>query len=68
LPKRGIVRAQRGNKVRPFGSAWFAGQRPCVAEKHFAVLTFGSFCQEKEHLFAINGCFYLNSRSVYYSS
>jgi hypothetical protein len=42
---------EAGQQNAARGSACFAGQRSI-----FAVLTFGSFCQEKEHQFAVEGC------------
>jgi hypothetical protein len=32
------------------------GKGPVRQRSIFAVLTFGSFCQEKEHQFAVEGC------------
>jgi hypothetical protein len=56
LLKRGAVVAKRGNNMRPVVLPALQGKGPVRQRSIFAVLTFGSFCQEKEHQFAVEGC------------
>jgi hypothetical protein len=49
LLKRGAVGAKPGNNMQPVVVPALQGKGPVRQRSIFAVLTFGSFCQEKEH-------------------